>query len=257
MTIHTLLIDDEELVRRGLRARLAATRDFTVLGDYGSASAAIEAIGRLAPDLIFLDVHMPDASGFDVLKAIKSPTAPRIIFVTGFDQYALRAFEVNAIDYLLKPFDDERFANALRHTRAAFSSDRARAMTPTQIGTGAEAYTASPVFRADRLAVRTADRIVLVRISEIDWVEAAGDYVSLHVGKKVWLMRTTIGAIDQRLAPHGFARIHRSTLVNVDRVRELRGLACGEFRVMLHDGTEVRISRGYRGSLEQVAGRAL
>ncbi len=257
MTIGTLLVDDEELVRRGLRARLAATCDFTVLGECSSARAAIEAIGRLAPDLIFLDVHMPDASGFDVLEAVRAPTAPRIIFVTAFDHYALRAFGVNAIDYLLKPFDDERFGSSLRYARAAFSSDRAHASTPAQTSPVADADTASPMFRSGRLAVRTADRIVLVRISEIDWVEAAGDYVSLHVGKKNWLLRTTIGAVDQRLAPHGFARIHRSTLVNVDRVRELRALACGEFSVMLHDGTEVKLSRGYRGSLDQVVGGTL
>jgi len=146
---------------------------------------------------------------------------------------------------------------ALRSARATFSSGRARAITSTQAGLDSDADTAGTAFRADRLAVRTADRIVLLRISEIDWVEAAGDYVSLHVGKKVWLMRSTIGAIDRRLAPYGFARIHRSTLVNVDRVRELRALACGEFTVMLHDGTEVKLSRGYRGSLDQVAGGTL
>jgi two-component system, LytTR family, response regulator len=256
MTISTLLVDDEELVRQGLRARLAATRDFTVVGECSSGGAAIEAIARLAPDLIFLDVHMPDASGFDVLKAIEAPTIPRIIFVTAFDRYALRAFDVNAIDYLLKPFDDERFAIALRYARATFSSDRTRAIVCTQVGPDACLGT-GPTFRADRLAVRTANRIVLLRISEIDWVEASGDYVSLHVGKKVWLMRTTIGAIDRRLAAHGFARIHRSTLVNVDRVRELRALACGEFAVLLHDGTEVKLSRGYRQSLDQVAGGIL
>jgi two-component system, LytTR family, response regulator len=256
MTISTLLVDDEELVRQGLRARLAATRDFTVVGECSSGGAAIEAIARLAPDLIFLDVHMPDASGFDVLKAIEAPTIPRIIFVTAFDRYALRAFDVNAIDYLLKPFDDERFAIALRYARATFSSDRTRAIVCTQAGPDA-CWGTGPTFRADRLAVRTADRIVLLRISEIDWVEASGDYVSLHVGKKVWLMRTTIGAIDRRLAAHGFARIHRSTLVNVDRVRELRALACGEFAVLLHDGTEVKLSRGYRQSLDQVAGGIL
>ena len=173
--------------------------------------------------------------------------------MTAYDQYAVRAFDVHALDYLLKPIDDERLAQALRRAREALSSERdggfgsrlAGAMASVNHGAGT------------RLAIPTGDRVVVVRIPEVDWVEASGNYVSLHVGKKTWLLRETIAAMDQRLAAHGFARIHRSTLVNTERVAELRALANGEFAVLLRDGTELKLSRSYRHALDAVAGSGL
>ncbi len=249
MTIRTLLVDDEELARRGLRVRLQRAGDIDVVGECANGGEAIAAIGKLAPDLVFLDVQMPEVSGFDVIAGLDPKRAPHIIFVTAFDQYAVKAFDVNALDYLLKPIDDERFAQALRRAREALASNRDEAF-----GARLNASVASFRQGSDRLAIPAGDRVVVLRIAEIDWVEASGNYVSLHIGKKAWLLRETIAAMDQRLAPHGFARIHRSTLVNVERVAELRALANGEFAVLLRDGSELKLSRSFRHALGMLSG---
>lgn len=256
MTIRTLLVDDEELARRGLRVRLERAGDIAVVGECGNGGEAIAAIGKLAPDLVFLDVQMPEVSGFDVIAGLDPKRAPHIIFVTAFDQYAVKAFEVNALDYLLKPIDDERFAQALRRAREALASSRDENFGARLNAGVASFHQGAAAMRpgSDRLAIPTGDRVVLLRIAEIDWVEACGNYVSLHIGKKAWLLRETIAAMDQRLAPHGFARIHRSTLVNVERVAELRALANGEFAVLLRDGDELKLSRSFRHALGMLSG---
>ncbi len=258
MRIRTLLADDEELARRGLRARLERAGDIAIVGECANGGEAITAIASLAPDLVFLDVQMPEVSGFDVIQAIDPARAPHIIFVTAFDQYAVKAFEVNALDYLLKPIDDERCAQALRRAREALAAPRDESFA-TRLAASATAFqhsSGAPALRpgSDRLAIPTGDRLILVRIAEIDWVQASGNYVSLHVGRKAWLLRETIAAMDQRLAPHGFARIHRSTLVNAERVAELRALANGEFAIILRDGTELKLSRSFRHALGRLAG---
>jgi len=256
VTIRTLLVDDEELARRGLRVRLERAGDIAVVGECGNGGEAIAAIGKLAPDLVFLDVQMPEVSGFDVIAGLDPKRAPHIIFVTAFDQYAVKAFEVNALDYLLKPIDDERFAQALRRAREALASSRDENFGARLNAGVASFHQGAAAMRpgSDRLAIPTGDRVVLLRIAEIDWVEACGNYVSLHIGKKGWLLRETIAAMDQRLAPHGFARIHRSTLVNVERVAELRALANGEFAVLLRDGDELKLSRSFRHALGMLSG---
>jgi two-component system LytT family response regulator len=256
VTIRTLLVDDEELARRGLRVRLERAGDIAVVGECGNGGEAIAAIGKLAPDLVFLDVQMPEVSGFDVIAGLDPKRAPHIIFVTAFDQYAVKAFEVNALDYLLKPIDDERFAQALRRAREALASSRDENFGARLNAGVASFHQGAAAMRpgSDRLAIPTGDRVVLLRIAEIDWVEACGNYVSLHIGKKAWLLRETIAAMDQRLAPHGFARIHRSTLVNVERVAELRALANGEFAVLLRDGGELKLSRSFRHALGMLSG---
>jgi two-component system LytT family response regulator len=249
MAIRALLVDDEELARRGLRVRLERTGDIAIVGECANGRDAISAIGRLDPDLVFLDVQMPELSGFDVIDAIGTERVPYVIFVTAYDQYAVRAFDVHALDYLLKPLDDERLAQALRRAREALGA-------PPDEGYGARYAGVLAALRpgAGRLAIPTGDRVVVVRIAEVDWVEASGNYVSLHIGKKAWLLRETIAAMDQRLAAHGFARIHRSTLVNTERVAELHTLANGEFAVVLRDGTQLKLSRSYRHALDAVAG---
>jgi two-component system, LytTR family, response regulator len=252
MTIRTLLVDDEELARRGLRIRLERAGDIAIIGECANGQQAITAIGRLAPDLVFLDVQMPEVSGFDVIEAIGADLAPHIVFVTAFDQYAVQAFEVHALDYLLKPIHDERFALALRRAREALTSGRKEAF-----GSRFAATVAGLSRGSDRLAIATGDRVVVVRVADIDWVEASGNYVSIHVGKKAWLLRETIAAMDQRLAAHGFVRIHRSTLVSIERVSELRALANGEFALLLHDGTELKLSRSYRHALDALSGRGI
>ncbi len=255
MTIRTLLVDDEELARRGLRVRLERAGDIAVVGECANGGEAIAAIGKLAPDLVFLDVQMPEVSGFDVIAGLDPKRAPHIIFVTAFDQYAVKAFEVNALDYLLKPIDDERFAQALRRAREALASSRDESFG-ARLNAGVASFQQGAAMRpgSDRLAIPTGDRVVVLRIAEIDWVEASGNYVSLHIGKKAWLLRETIAAMDQRLAPHGFARIHRSTLVNVERVAELRALANGEFAVLLRCGRELKLSRSFRHALGMLSG---
>jgi two-component system LytT family response regulator len=182
---------------------------------------------------------------------------PHIVFVTAFDQYAVRAFEVHALDYLLKPIDDERLADALRHARAALSDVRDGAYA-RQVVTAFAALTKSgliaPPAGSDRIAIPVDGRLTLVRVTDIDWLGALGNYVSVHVGTKSWLLRETISAMEQRLAPHGFVRIHRSTLVNIQRVIELRSLRDGEFTVVLGDGTALKLSRSYRDALDQLVG---
>ena len=261
MSIRTLLVDDEELARRGLRIRLERAGDVEIVGECANGREAIAAIPRLAPELVFLDVQMPEVTGFDVIEAIGAEAAPHIIFVTAHDQYAVRAFEVHALDYLLKPIDDERLTQALRRARFSLASRRDEnlasrlAAAVASMSTGGAAVAARP--GSDRLAIPIGDRVVVVRVADIDWVEAAGNYVSIHVGKKTWLLRETIAGMDQRLAPHGFARIHRSTLVSIERVAELRTLANGEFAVHLHDGTTLKLTRSYRHALDALAGGGL
>lgn len=258
MRIRTLLVDDEQLARRGLRVRLERAPDIEVIGECADGAQAIDAIGTLGPDLVFLDVQMPEVSGFDVIRAIDPAHAPHIIFVTAFDQYAVKAFEVHALDYLLKPVDDQRFAQALRRAREVLAASRDEGLAG-RLAASASAYqqaSTAPAPRppSDRIAIPAGDRVIVVRIGEIDWVQAAGNYVALHAGRKAWLLRETIAAMDLRLTPHGFARIHRSTLVNAERVAELRPLVNGEYAVLLRDGTELKLSRSFRHALGALAG---
>jgi two-component system, LytTR family, response regulator len=258
--IRTLLVDDEEIARRGLRVRLERVQDIEIVGECQNGVEAIESINLLAPDLVFLDVQMPELSGFDVLSAVRPRATPYVVFVTAFDEYAVRAFEVHALDYLLKPIDDERLAATLRRVRAAMLGTRDGAYA-RQFAEAIESLTRSgarPPDRlgSDRLAIPTGDRVMIVRLADIDWIQASDNYVSIHVGKKTWLLRETISALEQRLTPKGFARIHRSTIVNAQRVTELRSQPNGEFLVVLTDGTTLRMSKSYRGALDQLVGNA-
>ncbi len=260
MPIRTLLVDDEEIARRGLRVRLERAREIEIVGECQNGSEAIESINLLAPDLVFLDVQMPELSGFDVLRSIRPKEMPYVVFVTAFDQYALRAFEVHALDYLLKPIDDERFAASLRHACEVVHGTRdgayARQIAEAIASVARKDAPAAEQAATDRLAIPIGDRLMIIRVAEIDWIEAADNYVSIHVGKKSWLLRETISALEQRLKPKGFARIHRSTIVNGQRVTELRSLPNGEFAIVLADGTSLRMSKSYRAVLDQLVGTA-
>jgi two-component system, LytTR family, response regulator len=247
VTIRALIVDDEETARHVIRSQLHRHDDVQVVSECRDGDEAIQAIHSTLPDIVFLDVQMSGKSGFQVLAAIEVQVRPYIIFITGHDHHALKAFEVRALDYLLKPFSDARFDEAL---------DRARSVLAAPRPAGSRASIVS--CAVDRIAVKTGGgRILVLRLSEIDWVEAHQDYVALHVGVKAWLVRESIGALASRLAPSGFVRIHRSTLLNVDRVRELRPLTKGEFMVVLFDGTERKLSRNYRSALERLAGYGL
>jgi two-component system LytT family response regulator len=258
--IRTIIADDEELARRGLRALSLRCEDLELICECRNGRETVDAIHRHRPDLVFLDVQMPGKTGFDVIGAIADIERPHVVFVTAYDKFALRAFEVHALDYLLKPVNEERFDAALARVRVAMSHASDKAIVQrAQMGTGTlPVATPSPTVSAvDRLAIKASGRIVVIRVTDIDWIEAEGDYVSVHVGEKTWLMRETIAAVELRLALSGFVRIHRSALVNTERVTELRPRDKGEYTVVLNDGTELKLTRNYRESVERLVGANL
>jgi two-component system LytT family response regulator len=255
--IRTVVVDDEELARRGLRALSQRHGDLELICECSNGREAVEAIYRHRPDLVFLDVQMPGKTGFDVINAIPDVERPHVIFVTAYDNFALRAFEVHALDYLLKPVNEERFDAAVARVRAAISRATPGAGVQHQGAADLEAATASTARAVDRLPIKSNGRIIPLRLTDIEWIEADRDYVSVHAGGKSWLMRETIAALELRLALSGFVRIHRSTLVNAERVKELRPRDKGEYTVVLNDGTELKLTRNYRASIERLVGANL
>jgi two-component system, LytTR family, response regulator len=255
MKMRALIVDDEELARRGIRVRLQRFSEVDIVAECSNGAKAIEAIRRYAPNLVFLDVQMPGKTGFDVIKEVGLEAFPYVIFVTAHDRYAMRAFEVNALDYLLKPIDDERFDTALQRAREALASDRDRDSWQRLASALGEIASGDPAtWQSERIVVRSGGRVVFVKTSDVDWVEAAGDYVTLHVGKKSWLLRETIAEMERKLHAKGFTRIHRSTIVNAERVGEMHALDNGEYRLVLHDGTQLKLSRSHRHQLQALLG---
>ena len=260
MRIRTIIADDEELARRGLRALSQRCEELELVCECRNGREAVEAIHRHRPDLVFLDVQMPGKTGFDVISAITDGPRPHVVFVTAYDKFALRAFEVHALDYLLKPVNEERFDAAVERVREAMSHATDSAMLQRFSQAAAELQVAASPSMAtamDRLPIKANGRIIILRLSEIDWIEADGDYVSIHARGKSWLMRETIAAVELRLALSGFVRIHRSTLVNAEQVKELRPRDKGEYTVVLNDGTELKLTRNYRASVERLIGENL
>jgi two-component system LytT family response regulator len=257
VNIRTVIADDEELARRGLRALSQRYDDVELVCECRNGREAVAAIHRHRPDLVFLDVQMPGKTGFDVISAIADIQRPHIVFVTAYDTFALRAFEVHALDYLLKPVNEERFDEALARVREAMShaTDNAIVQRIRQVAADMQVATSpSKVSAVDRLPIKVDGHIIVIRVAEIDWIEADRDYVSVHVGGKTWLMRETIAAVELRLALSGFVRIHRSALVNAERVKELRPQDKGEYTVVLNDGTKLKLTRHYRASVERLVG---
>ena len=261
MRIRTIIVDDEELARRGLRALSQRCEDLELICECSNGREAVEAILRHRPDLVFLDVQMPGKTGFDVISALTDGQRPHVVFVTAFDRFALRAFEVHALDYLLKPVNEERFDAAVARVREAMShaTDSAMVRRVRQVAADLQVVPApSMASSVDRLPIKANDgRIMVVRVLDIDWIEADGDYVSVHTKGKSWLIRETIAAMELRLALSGFVRIHRSTLVNTERVKELQPRDKGEYIVVLNDGTELKLTRNYRASVERLVGANL
>ncbi len=229
--IQTLVVDDEPLARSNLTVLLRRDREIDIVGECGSGVEAIAEVRSKKPDLLFLDVQMPECDGFDVLEMLGADLPLAIIFVTAYDQYALRAFEAGALDYLLKPFDDARFQRALERAKERI----ARGKNPAQ----------KPAKTVERLAVKSARQVAFVKVSEIDWIEASDYYAGLHVGTKTHLLRRSLAELEEELDPNIFFRIHRSTIVNLDRVQGLKINPEGEYEVMLGDGTKLRLSRRY------------
>ena len=249
-SIRALIVDDEPLARRGIRARLAAP-DIETVGECDGGRAAIEAIHALAPDLIFLDVQMPEVDGFAVVESIGAEHMPVVIFVTAFESHALHAFDCHALDYLLKPIDDARFAEALARARACLR-DRASGERTRALEALIADITRDAVRGAERIAVRDRGRIALLNPRDIEWVAADGDYVRIHARDRSYLVRETLSAMAERLSAPRYVRIHRSTIVNVERISELLPLPNREFVVVLRDGTKLRSSRSYEEALRKV-----
>src|SRR4051812_26663458 len=250
-----LIVDDEPLARERIRTLLSEDTGFEVAGEAGDGAAAAESIAALSPDLVFLDVQMPGADGFDVIDAVGPDKMPFVVFVTAYDRYALRAFDVHAVDYLLKPFDRERFKQAL--TRAQRQLERSTGGDLERRLTAIVQDLKPARTRADRFVVKSGGRIFFVRTAEIDWIEAAGNYVKLHVGNDSHLIRETMNAVEGKLSPEMFVRIHRCHIVNIEQVRELQPWFNGEYVVFLKNGTRLTLSRGYRERLQERIGRTI
>ncbi len=269
--IRVLIADDEPPARDRLRNLLASPGDFEIVAESASGREAAAAIRGRVPDLVFLDVQMPDLDGFGVVAEIGPEVMPTVVFVTAFDQYALRAFEACALDYLVKPFDDDRFARVLERAREdvrrarldglcgklqALLGEAPRSSSATSSGAASSVSTSSvPKIdgdSADRLVIRSAGRMLFVETHDIDWIEGAGSYVRLHVGARSHLLRQTLSHLETVLDAHRFLRIHRSTMINRQRVRELRPRSHGESVVVMHDGTELKLSRTYRDRLARL-----
>ena len=250
--IRTLIVDDEPLARERIRQLLRKEPDIEILGECADGRDAAAAIGRYKPDLVFLDVQMPELDGFGVLEQLDRRAMPAIIFVTAHDQFALRAFEVHALDYLLKPFDSGRFKKALERARERIqrqpSADLSRRVSEllADLKTGPN--------QQNRLAIKSGGKVLFLKVDEIDWVEAADNYVNLHVGNESHLHRETMAALEARFPADQFMRISRSTMVNIERIKELQPMFHGEYTVILRNGTRLTLSRGYREKLNQLLG---
>ncbi len=253
--IRTLIVDDEPLARRKIRRMLARDPEVEILDDCANGREAIAAISTHNPDLVFLDVQMPEIDGFDVLESIPPAGMPFVIFVTAYDQYALRAFEVSAVDYLVKPFDRRRFEKALQRAKARLATERGSDVNQQTLALLEELKARSS--HIERLVIKAGGRAFFLKTDEIDWIEAEGKYVRLHVGKESYLLREAIGSMEGQLDPKKFPRIHRSTIVNIERVRELQPWFHNEYRVILKDGTELMLSRSCRKRLGELLGSAL
>jgi two-component system LytT family response regulator len=250
-----LIVDDEPLARERIRTLLSEDAGFEVAGEAADGAAAAQAIAALNPDLVFLDVQMPGHDGFDVIDTIGADRMPFVVFVTAYDRYALRAFDVHALDYLLKPFDRERFRQTL--TRANEQIDK-RKDGDMEKRLAAIVNDLRPAkARTDRFVVKSGGRIFFVRTAEIDWIEAAGNYVKLHVGNDSHLIRETMTNVEAKLSPETFVRIHRCHIVNIEQVRELQPWFNGEYVVFLKNGTRLTLSRGYRERLQDRVGRPI
>jgi two-component system LytT family response regulator len=251
--IRVLIVDDEPLAREMLREMLEADPDVTIVGECSNGREAVSAIGIHSPDLLFLDVQMPELGGFEVLEALGSGVIPHVIFVTAYDQYAVRAFEVHALDYLLKPFDRERFDASWQRAKAQILREKNGGMDQRILALLEELKAGSRYL--ERLVIKSGGRIYFLDTNEIDWIEAEGNYVSVHSGKKSHLLRETISSLESQLDPRKFLRIHRSSIVRIDRIQELQPWFHGEYRVILQNGTQLTLSRNYRERLQEALGK--
>lgn len=255
-----LIVDDEPLAREGIRQLVEREADVVIVGECGDGKQALKVIRDESPDLVFLDIQMPEMDGFALLESLSPEKMPRVIFVTAYDQYAVRAFEVHALDYVLKPLDEERFQKTwerateqIRGRKDAGWLDGIQSLLQEL----AEGKGGGQGHYADRMIIKTDGRVFFVRVKDMDWIEAQGNYVMIHVGKESHLVRDAISKIEEDLDPRLFLRIHRSTIVNIDRIQELQSLFHGDYRVLLKDGTKLLLSRRYRSKARDALGKSL
>ena len=251
--IRTLIVDDEPLARDKIRMFLERDPEIEIIGECVDGVHAVASIEESNPDLLFLDIQMPGKDGFEVLRTVGVDRVAAVIFVTAYDEHALRAFEYHALDYLLKPFAANRFQDALTHAKSQLLSEpespfKKQLMTLLGSVDGDSRY-------IRRLVVKTSGRIVFLKVEEVDWIEAAGNYLTLHVGAASHLIRETMNDLESRLDPAQFLRIHRSTIVNIDRIREMQPLFHGDFTVILMNGTRLMLSRNYKSRLPRHLGK--
>lgn len=253
--MRTVIVDDEPLAREGILLRLKKFRDVEVVAECEDGSSAIEKILELCPDLVFLDVQMPDMDGFEVLRSLPQESLPQVIFLTAYEHHAIRAFEVNALDYLLKPVDDDRFAVAIERARESARSDSMLLMA----GRLLHFLKHESKDYVKRFPVKVGPRIQVIRTQDIDWVAAAGDYVELHSKRRSYLLHETMTSLEHKLNPEQFLRIHRSRIVRLELIEETRSLDNREYIVRLSDGSEHHSGRTYAERLENwlSSGRSL
>ena len=255
--VRTLIVDDESLARRTIRDLLVDDSEIEIIGECGSGLEAVKFIREQMPDLLFLDIQMPGMNGFEALAQIEVARIPAIIFVTAFDRYALKAFEVHALDYLLKPFTDQRFEEALRQAKSHIEMREINRLSQSLLSllgeqTGRQPAQTKRKSFLTRFMLRSGGRVAFIKASEVDWIAADDYYIKLHVGVKSHLLRMSMNELEEKLDPASFLRIHRSTIVNFDRVKELQQNPNGEYVVVLRDGTELKLSRSRRERLEQL-----
>jgi two-component system LytT family response regulator len=256
--LRVVVADDEPLARKRLRALLARHADVTVVGECANGPETVAVVTAERPSVLFLDVQMPGMSGVDVMRALGPRAVPAVVFVTAYDAHAVQAFDHHALDYVLKPVDDERFDRALARVRERLAERSATALSESvlRLLAGQQAAPAPPTY-PPRILLRSTDRLSFVDVAAVDWVEADGDYVRLHTGKTSHLHRSTLAALEEQLDPAEFVRIHRSTIVRLGRIRELQAYFHGEYVVLLHDGTKLKLSRSYRDRLQAALGQPL
>ena len=250
MKIRTLIVDDEALGRKRVRKLLESEPECEIIGECSDGQEAVAAMRSFTPDLVFLDVQMPELNGFEVLAQLEVERLPVIIFVTAHDQFALKAFEAQAIDYLLKPFEDERFYQSVERAKAYLEGHESRKMHERLQSL---VKSLSPQTRLiTRMAVKTGGRIFFIKTNEIDWIEAVGNYLNLHIGSEAHLLRGRVSELEKRLDPNQFFRIHRSTIVNLDRVKEFHPLFKGDGVAILKNGTRLSVSRSCNQRLQRL-----
>lgn len=250
--IRVLIVDDEPLARRGIRRLLEAEADFEIVGEAGNGQAAAAKIESEKPDLVFLDIQMPLIDGFSLIEKTAAANLPEIVFVTAYDEHAVKAFETGALDYVLKPVNPERFRKTLERVRRRFGGQPTPDIEPELINLLRGLAKNEPSAFLERIPIKETGRVFFVGVEEIDWISAQGNYVELHAGRAKHLLRETMDGIESKLNPNDFLRIRRSIIVRVEKIKELQPLFNGEYAVILHDRTELTSSRRYRKNLEVI-----